>query len=295
MKVRWKMRDSTSRPCAATLVALFVALVLFAPLSGEAAELSGSYYGVDEAAGASLTIQPAADGYSGTFYDPQGNSRAFEAAREGDSAETVLEMDGREVMMLVDPMPYGAKVVLAPIDAEGRINAAAGRLLDFVRGNLDLPEPPEDYLPPPTQARRQITGNGFLASYEFWPPVGVRNGYLSVPANIRTLIRLFPAVQLDVIWKLCLAPQADQALTMALRGQGVTCPEVTEIITRAQGAGKFDAFKAEVRQQKELLRLNVRCAGVHAVPRRDCERAARALSSQAVTLETAASVLRRYR
>lgn len=285
------MRDIASRLFAASLGAL----ALLVAGSAAAAELSGSYVGIDEAAGASLTIQPAGQGYRGTFYDPQGRSRDFEAERQGDSAETVIEMDGRQVMLLVDPVPYGAKVVLAPIDAEGRINTAAGRLLDFVRGNLELPKPGEDYLPPPSENRRTLTASTFLSSYEFWPPVGVRNGYLAVPGRFRTLMRLFPAVQLDVIWKLCLAPDAGRALTVALRGQGVTCPGVTEGVARAQATGRFDELKAEVREQKELLRLNVHCADVYALPRRDCERAARALSTQAVALETAASVLNRYR
>lgn len=277
------------------LAASLALILLLLPASADAAELSGSYYGVDEAAGASLTIQPADEGYRGTFYDPKGNSREFEAERNGDSAEAVLDMDQRRVVLLVDPVPFGAKVVLVPLDAEGKLNPQAGRLLDFVRGNLDLPKPDEDFFPPPQSDRRRITGNAFLASYEFWPPVSVRHGYLALPERFRTLIRLFPAVQLDIIWKLCLAPDPGRALATALRGQGVTCPQVIDGIAAAQQTGKFDAFKAEVRDEKETLRLNVRCADVYPVPRRDCERAARRLSEQAVTLETAASVLSRYR
>lgn len=285
------MRNFASRLLAASLVFG----ILLSPAGGSADELSGSYYGIDEATGASLTIQPTEEGYSGTFYDPQGNSRDFNAERNGDSAKTVLEMDDRQVALFVDPLPYGAKVVLVPLDADGKLDTAAGRLLDFVRGNLDLPKPDDNYLPPPGDARGRVTANAFLAAYEFWPPVGVRNGYLSLPENARTLVRLFPAVQLDIIWKLCHAPDAGQALAVALRGQGVTCPEVAEGIDRAQSTGKFNAYKAEVREQKALLRLNMRCAGLYAVPKEDCERAARELSDQAVTLDTAASVLARYR
>ena len=281
------------RLIAATL--LLTALALARPGVAGAAELSGAYYGVDEATGASLTIEPAGDGYRGTFFDRHGNTQAFEAKREGDSAETVLNMDGRRVMMLVDPRPYGAKVVLAPYDAEGRLNPEAGRLLDFVRRDLELPAPHENFLPPPAHARGRIAGNGFLISYEFWPPAGVRNGYLSLPPRYRTLLRLFPAVQLDVIWKLCLAPQADRALALALRGQGVSCAEVIAGIAKAQQSGTFDQFKAEVRAQKEQLRLNVRCADGYPEPKQACDRAADQLSAQAVKLETAATVLARYR
>lgn len=277
------------------LAASILAALPLAPMTGEAADLSGSYYGVDEAAGASLTIEPAGDGYRGTFFDAHGNSQAFEAERNGDSAETVLDMDQRKVLLLVDPMPFGAKVALVPLDAEGKLDPDAGRLLDFVRGNLEMPEPGPDFVAAPENDRERVTGNSFIASYEFWAPEGVRNGYVSLPERFRTLMRLFPAVQLDVIWKLCLAPDPDRALALALRGQGVTCAEVLDGIAKAQSAGSFDRFKAEVREEKETLRLNVRCADGYPESKPDCDRAARELSAQAVTLETAATVLARYR
>lgn len=280
---------------AVPVAMLAVMLVLARPGAAGAAELSGSYYGVDEAAGATLQIAPAEGGYRGTFFDRHGNSQEFQAERDGDSAETVLDMDGRRVLMLVDPLPYGAKVALVPYSDDGRLEPGAGRLLDFVRDELELPDPGEDYFAPPQNARGRIAANMFLLSYAFWPPEGVKNGYLSLPPRFRALMRLFPAVQLDVIWKLCLAPDAGRALAEALRGQGVNCAEVVAGIASAQESGDFDGFKAEVRDQRERLRMNVRCADGYAESRQTCDRAARELSEQAVSLETAETVLARYR
>ena len=140
-----------------------------------------------------------------------------------------------------------------------------------------------------------MAANGFLASYEFWSPTGVRNGYLSLPERFRTLMRMFSAVQLDVIWKLCLAPSPDAALAIALRGQGVTCKEVIDGVAKMQRTGKFNRYKAEVEKQRETLRLSVRCADHYPESKETCDRAARDLSAQAVTLGTAATVLGRYR
>ncbi len=204
-------------------------------------------------------------------------------------------MDGRRVLMLVDPLPYGAKVALVPYTEDGRLEPGTGRLLDFVRDELDLPDPGDDYFPPPQNARGSVAANAFLLSYAFWPPEGVRNGYLSLPTRFRALMRLFPAVQLDVIWKLCLAPESGRALAEALRGQGVSCDEVLKGIAGAQESGSFDALKAEVREQRERLRMSVRCADGYPESKQTCDRAARELSSQAVALETAATVLARYR
>jgi hypothetical protein len=282
-------RDLTAR--LVLVLALFLAPLSAAP----AAELSGSFYGVDDAVGASIEIQPKGEGYAGTFFDARGNSQAFEADRLGDAAEAVLDMGGRTVMMRVDPLPFGADVTIVPVEQDGSLDLEAGRRLSFVRAGLSLPAPGPDFVPPPRDESRRIAANGFLASYEFWEPTGVRNGYVSLPDRFRTVMRLFPAVQLDVIWKLCLAPSADRALAIALRGQGVTCDEVIEGIATAQRSGSFERYKAEVGGQKETLRMTVRCADGFPESKENCDNAARLLAAQAVRLDTAATVLSRYR
>ena len=274
-------------------VLIVVAALAASPAWSEA--LSGRYYGVEEAAGASIEIKPDSGGYRGAFFDARGKSQKFKADRLGDIAEAVLDMDGRTVLMRVAPLPFGAQVAIVPFDGNGNLVTSASRMLSFVRVGLDLPEPGPDYVGPPLGDQGRISANGFLASYEFWDATGVRNGYLSLPDRFRTLIRLFSAVQLDVIWKLCLAPAAERALALALRGQGVSCAEVTEVIANTQRAGTFAQFKAEVAEQKETLRMNVRCADGFPETKPNCDRAARDLSAQAVRLETAGSVLGRYR
>ncbi|MFQ5565350.1 MAG: hypothetical protein ACE5EU_03205 [Paracoccaceae bacterium] len=264
-------------------------------VAAAAKELSGFYYGVQDAAGASIEIRPDPEGYLGIFFDAHGNSQEFAADRSGDVAEAVLDMDGRTVLMRMVPLPYGAEVAIIPFDDTGSLVIAAGRILNFVRSGLSVPEPGPDYVEAPRDDSRRISANGFLASYEFWHPTGVRNGYLSLPERFRTVMRLFPAVQLDLIWKLCLAPGADRALAIALRGQGVACEEVIEGIAASQRSGKFANYKAEVAQQKATLRMSVRCADGYPESKQNCDRAARELSAQAISLDTAGTVLARYR
>jgi len=258
-------------------------------------ELSGTFHGVADAAGASIDIQPRSGGFTGTFYDAKGRSQSFQADLVGESAEAVLDMDGRTVLMRVEPMPFGANVAIVPFSQSGQLEIASGRVLTFVRRGLKLPEPGPEYIDPPRDGSRRIAANGFLASYEFWSPAGVRDGYLALPERFHTLMRMFAAVQLDVIWKLCLAPSPDQALSIALRGQGVSCKEVLDGIADTQRTGKFTAYKAEVAKQRETLRITVRCADRYPESKETCDRAARDLSAQAVTLETAGTVLGRYR
>ncbi len=279
---------------AARLVITLMAL-LASGVAAVAEDLSGFYYGVEDATGASIEIRPDAQGFLGTFFDSFGNSQEFEADRSGDVAEAVLDMDGRTVLMRMVPLPYGAEVAIIPFDDEGNLVIEVGRVLNFVRTGLSLPRPGADYVEAPRDDRGRITANSFLASYEFWRPTGVRNGYLSLPERFRTIVRLFPAVQLDLIWKLCLAPSADRALAIALRGQGVDCAEVIEGIAESQRSGTFANYKAEVTQQKATLRMSVRCADGYPESKQNCDQAARELSAQAISLDTAGTVLARYR
>jgi hypothetical protein len=272
-----------------------LALLLAAAPAWAQILLDGTYEGMNEAEGAVIRIEPDPGGFTGTFRGTDGSEQRFEADRRGDQAETVLDLAAGAVLMQMTPLPYGAEVVFIPFRPDGTLDLDRATLRTFLREGLSLPERPEGYVEAPLDARELIAANSFLASYEFWRPAGVVNGYLSLAPRHRTLMRLFPAVQLDVIWKLCLAPKADRALALALDGQGVSCDEVIAGIAAAQGSGRFDAYKEEVAEAREAMRVQVRCADGYVMAPGVCERSARTVAEAAVSLDTAASVLDRYR
>ncbi|MEL6475903.1 MAG: hypothetical protein AAFR17_01140 [Pseudomonadota bacterium] len=282
---------------ASGVVLVFLCIAVLWPLSAAQAQdaLSGSYRGALEAEGARIEIAPDSDGFRGTFFDRAGRSQDFAADKVGVLAEAVLDMGGQTVLMRMDPKPYGADVALIPLDAQGQLVFAGARFLTFLRPGLDLPKPPPGYVSPPTDARGRITGNGFLNSYEFWPAEGVRLGYLSLPPRFQTLLQLFPAVHLDVIFKLCLARQDGPALAKALRGSGVACGEVVDAMAQMQRTGRFSVYKREVAEQRSLLETNVKCADGYLASKTQCDQAAAAIAQRAVALETPATVLQRYR
>src|SRR5690606_4114303 len=121
--------------------------------------------------------------------------------RVEDAAETVLDMDGQTVLMRVAPLPFGAQVSIVPFRADGTLAFEFSRALGFVREGVKLPEKPENFMPAPSGPGQSVSGNAFVENYQFWDPTGVVNGYLSMPDQYRTIMRMFPAVQLDVIWK----------------------------------------------------------------------------------------------
>lgn len=267
--------------------------VLFALAGAAEAQivLDGRYLGMATAEGKILEITPDPGGFKGQFI-AKGTSQGFEADRRGDQAEAVLDLDGRTVLVQITPLPFGAELAYIPFAPDGSLQLDGAVLETFLREGLSVPDAPEGYVPAPRDTRAQITGNSFLASYEFWRPVGVRNGYLSLAPRMRTLMRMFPDVQLDVIWKLCLAPRAEEALGVALSGQGVDCAPVIDAIAAAQATGRFEAYKARVGESRERLVTAVRCAEKYVMPAATCAESARYIANAAVSLDTAATALR---
>jgi hypothetical protein len=277
------------------LLAWSLAVVVTGGMATAQDRLEGTYLGVDEAEGARIRIAPDPGGFTGTFRDPRGSSQDFKADRVEDAAEAVLDMDGQTVLMRIAPLPFGAQVSIIPLRADGSMAMEFSRSLGFVREGVELPEKPEAFTEAPRAPGERVAGNAFVESYQFWDPTGVVNGYLGLPDRFRTLLRMFPAVQLDVIWKLCLAPEAGQALGIALRGQDVACPEVVDTIARVQRNSRFDDYKAEVDAEREALQTSIRCADGYVASRSTCDAAAKRLAEAAVSMRTAGQVLSRFR
>lgn len=277
------------------LVFALLAWLLATAVAAAQETLDGTYIGIDAAAGARIDISPDSQGFTGTFEDPQGRSQSFKADRVDDAAEAVLDMDGQTVLMRVAPLPFGAQVSIVPLRPDGTLAIEFSRSLAFVRKGVALPEKPEAFVEAPQHLGERVAGNAFVESYQFWGPEGVVNGYLALPDRFRTLMRMFPAVQLDVIWKLCLAPDGQRALGIALRGQDVACPEVVDTIAEVQRKNRFDEYKAEVNQDRESLQTSIKCADGYVASRATCDAAAKRLAEAAVSLRTAGMVLSKYR
>jgi hypothetical protein len=154
---------------------------------------------------------------------------------------------------------------------------------------------PQDFLPAPRANCQRVAAYSFMVSYEFWEPAGVMNGYLCLPERARTLMRFFPALQLDVVWKICLAPGNEGALSRALRQTGLACPEVIDGIANIQRTGQFERYKAEVKGERETMTLSMRCAEGYPETKANCERAARLMKEAAISLRTPTMVLQSYR
>ena len=277
------------------LAALAVLTIAGAAGAAPSVILEGSYRGTGEAEGLAFEIAPDPGGFRGTWRGASG-AQAFLADRVGDVAEAVIDRGDETVLLRIAPQPYGAEAVLIPFLEDGRLDTARGRLLAFLGEGVRSARLPEGHALAPTGTRQgRITGTTFLRSYRWWRPPGVALGYLALSRDHRTLIRLFPAVQLDLIWKLCLASRADRAQGAVLRGADLGCADVTRGIAAAQAAGRYRAYRDAVAEARESLIVAMRCAQNERMAEGVCARSAERLAGAATSLETPASILARFR
>lgn len=277
---------------AATFAAVTALLASFA-----AAELKGAYIGVDEAQGMKLEFSGGGK-ISGTLTDASGARIPFKADTLTTGGETIVKQGGRDVYMLFIDEPLGISVVTIPLTAKRELITKETAGLAFVREGVTPPPKPARYVPPPSGPGGTIDPRAFVDSYAFWPPANVANGYEMVRGRYRTLIRLHPLVQADILWRMCRSRTSPAVLAEALRGQGAGCDDVLAAFTRMLSGGAavetFNRFQRDVVAQREALMEAIRCSIDYRRNDPACRRAGTRVAEAAVSLQTVASVLSRY-
>ena len=276
-------------------LAFFVlALALVAPITA-VADLSGAYRGVAAAQGMRLQFAREGEIYQGLFSDRSGGSHVFEAEVLAEGAETLMEVDGRQLFLSFTADGPGVRMVSIPLDEAGEMIVRNAQALIFINEAIEMPPRPTRYIEPPTSPGGTIDPEAFIESYAFWPAEGVSYGYGMVRTRYRTLIRLHALVQTDIIWKMCQAQVAPAGLAEALRGQGVDCSDVLSTMGAALRNGEpFNRFKQDVLAQKKALTLAVRCSIDYRRNDPECMASGKRVAQAAVSMETVASVLARY-
>lgn len=287
------MSERVRRRLAVLLLGVFAVFSAVPPAQAQAERMAGRFVGIAEAQGMVLDLSVNRGRLVGQFTDSNGVTAQVDAQLLGNAAEAVLTFPSRRVKVRLFPESVGLRMIAIPLDEAGQPVQDQINALVFVPPGTRIPDLPDGYTPPSYRVR-VVDPDTFLLSYAFWPPEAVAFGYESVEARYRPMFALFPFVQGDVLWKLCASTYQPAALGEALRGQGVTCRTVLEAFDRMQAEGRFAAWKAEVAKEQAVLMRAVRCARGYIVKPEVCQPAARAIADRAVSLNTVASVLRRF-
>lgn len=286
-------RRAIGRVVATVALALCLAVGAARPVSAENA-LGGAYFGLDEADGWSLTLNPReGGGFDGRLVDRGGAEYLFVAGGDSSVAEARVDVSGVRLFMRFSPRPAGLVSFWIPVNEADELNIDEARLYAFLREGVELPQVPQGLATPPATLGEYMEPLAFLHSYEFWQPQEVGRGYANLTERYRALIRLYAHVHADVLWKLCQSRATPPGLTEALQGQNITCPQVLEAVAESQRTGSFAAYKADLAAQKQILVDAVRCTrgGLSA---EQCLTVTKFTSQAAISLDTAASILSRY-
>ncbi len=254
-----------------------------APAASQAAAdpILGDYVGLDGAQSMVLAVHPREAGsYAFVFRaTPNGQVYNIEAERlASGAAEGAVDWRGGSGVMRVTPRGPGVVLVWAPLNAQGEPDRAGTQSFAFVRRGVELPGAPRQA---PPRRGEKISPAAFLGGYEFWEPAAVEAGYEGLSDVDRDLLRLYPLVQADVLWKMCGAPAGGDGLAEALRGQSVTCAQISEAMEAGQASGRFNAFKTQTAAQRADALRAVECGrGMY----RDAECAAAARRTQEIVL-----------
>lgn len=279
-------------------LAVLALLALLALLRPAAAEVMGGYFGIDSAAGMRLDFAEGRNGLDARLTWPDGTAFAFEATPLPTGAEAIVDAPGGKALYVATAEPLGLVFTMIPLGEDDLPLPAGTVAYLFLRDGVTAPPRPARYVPPPDGPGGTIDPRAFVESYSFWPSKNVAWGYEMVRGRYRTLIRLHPVVQADILWKLCRANAAPAALAEALRGQGVSCDDVLAAFGRMLRPGgsiePFNAFRRDVEAQKAALVEAIHCSLDYRRNDPDCRRAGARVAVAAASLETVKTVLERY-
>jgi hypothetical protein len=276
-----------------------VLLVLLLAPAARALDLGGGYFGIGDAKGMRVEIDKGAEGQdtAGRFIDSNALAAEFGGGWVGTGIEAMLRFPRRAVFIRITEAPSGIFLIALPFDDEGTPIAEQSRRMVFLRDGVRPPEQPELYQSEPDRADRVVDPDVFLASYGFWSPDGVSRGFAAIGARYRTLIRLFPMVHADVLWKLCQAggKLASTQRGEALRGQGVDCADIVSTVDRLQRVGRFGEWKAAADADAAQLMVTTQCARGYIVKQSVCGPASKQAAAAAVSMQTVAGAIASFR
>jgi len=279
-----------------TLARIAVICLAWCASVASAAALEGTFHGLDGAEGATLRLFPSGGGdQKGQYTSADGASGAFIGETLPDGVEATFAVGADTIYLRAVEHPSGAIVVLVPVAPDGTKRVDLTRSFGFLREGVKKPEERPYVIPEPDTAGDPVDAAAFVQSYEYWSPAGVGRGYIGVLPRYRSVIALFPALQTDIIWKLC-SQQASvlPGLAEAMRGQGVSCPDVLGAVAKATSSGRYAAYRREVAEQRQVAFEQISCAR-RIGTRERCEEVARIVSEHAISMENAATVVAKYR
>lgn len=248
---------------------LFAALVLPGAPGLRAADFSGSYDGIGEAAGIALTLTEAERRVVGRLTLPSGTSYALNGERakpgEGD-AQGALRVAGGEdgAFFHMEERPLGLQFLFIPARGDGTPDLAAGREYSFLKRGVRPTVPQEMERKYKTSPEEPVDLVAFIDGFRSWSPQDIARHYAGLSGKERGLLLLYDHATAELMWRLCEAGpmegtiEAPRLAEMQDRQQ-IGCAAYLPMVEAAQRGGLFAEFLRRSLFQLELARATTLC------------------------------------
>jgi hypothetical protein len=251
-----------------TLLLSLATFIAAAPL--RAAEFSGGYDGIAEAAGMALTLSEVERRVVGRLTLPSGTAYTLngERARAGDGdAQGALRVAGASedgAFFHMEERPLGLQFLFIPARTDGTPDLAVAREYSFLKRGVrpTVPQQAESrYKPAPEEAADIVT---FIDGFRSWSPADTARHYASLPDKARGLLLLYDHATAELMWRLCEArpeagtPTASRLAEMQDRQQ-TDCETYLPLVEAARKGGLFPEFLRRSLFQLELVRATALC------------------------------------
>ncbi|MBX3488345.1 hypothetical protein [Parvibaculum sp.] len=256
---------------AAKLAAAVVLFGLLTMVRAPAAEFTGGYDGIGDAAGMELTLQQVGTRVVGRLTTPGGSVYAINGERAGGDtgeAQGALRLSGGTsdaAFFHIEERPLGLQFLFIP-SSGGQPDMASSREFSFLKRGVRpaVPAKPESrFLPaPPPGARADITV--FIDQFRRWDPRDTARLYASLDDRSRGLILLYDHATAELMWRICEAAPSEgsrEAVRLAemLERQQTDCATYLPLVEAARESGVFPEFLRRAQFQFEIVRATALC------------------------------------
>ncbi|MDO8839591.1 MAG: hypothetical protein Q7V31_11745 [Parvibaculum sp.] len=263
-------RLAVRRAASVARLAAVALCMLLMPLRAPAAEFTGGYDGIGEAAGMALTLQQVGTRVVGRLTTPGGGVYTINGERTGvdtGDAQGVVRLSGAAsdaAIFHIEERPLGLQFLFIPSGGPSGPDMAASREFSFLKRGVRPAVPAQAesrFLPAPADA---VDITAFIDGFRRWDPRDTARLYAGLNDRSRALILLYDHATAELMWRLCMAAPAEGSpvaarLAEMMERQQSDCARYLPLVEAAQKSSVFPEFLRRAQFQFEIVRATALC------------------------------------
>ena len=160
----------------------------------------------------------------------------------------------------------------------------------YRRSDLVLPEKGRFYRNAPEKDDYFLSSPNFIDSYAFWTGEEVAHAYELLSYKEQGIIKLFPYVSAEILFKLCRAPLKNAGVIKLTKHHNISCNNISDAFYNLYNSINFKDFYIHLAQEKKLL-SNIFACNHGLTPPPKCRIFQKSLSNQALSPQSIHHIL----